>query len=455
MRRLLLLAFIWGWSFLFIKVAVEGLTPPTVAWARITLGAIVLHVVLRQRGVSLPRDRTTWRHFAVTALIGSAIPFTMLAWGEERITSALTAVLNASTPLFTALAAAVLLKDRIRLAQAGGLLLGLAGVAVAAGFGGSDLAGSSLAGSLAAVGAGACYGLAFVYMRRHLVGAATSPIVAAAGQLTAGSVLLLPLAAASSAAGGIELTPKRVLCVVLLGAVGTGVAYVLNYGVIAELGATKASLVTYVIPVVAVAVGVIVLDEPFELRLLAGGALIVAGIALVHDRLRFKRVPAVVGPVAVLLVVAATLVGCGGGSSASTGCGPIVREALDPQNLVHVLPGGADPTYISDPPTSGAHQPGPKITGVVTNPISRPLQVGLLESGAVLIQHRADLDAADRAALEALAGDRVVVAPSADLGKASVVATAWTFKRTCSEVDAPALEQFITARLGKGPNRTS
>ena len=139
----------------------------------------------------------------------------MLAWGEERITSALTAVLNASTPLFTALAAVVLLNDRLRRSQLLGLVLGVVGVAVAAGVGGGDLADSSVAGSLASVGAGAWYGLAFVYMRRHLTG--IPPVIAAAGQLTMATVLLLPFAVGTSIGPGVDLTAHRVLAIVLLG----------------------------------------------------------------------------------------------------------------------------------------------------------------------------------------------------------------------------------------------
>src|SRR3989440_11393513 len=144
MRRLLLLAFIWGWSFLFIKVSVEGMTPPTVACARVALGALVLVVALRSTGRTLPRERTMWRHFTIAALFGNVVPFTLLAWGEERITSALTSVLNASTPLFTAVIAALFLKDRFKPFQVGGLLLGFVGVGVAAGFGAGDLGHSSV-----------------------------------------------------------------------------------------------------------------------------------------------------------------------------------------------------------------------------------------------------------------------------------------------------------------------
>jgi drug/metabolite transporter (DMT)-like permease len=283
-RRLLLLAFIWGWSFLFIKVAVEGLPPLAVSGGRIALGAAVLVAVCAASGLRLPRDPTTWRHLAVAALLGNVLPFSLLAWGEQRVTSALTAVLNASTPLFTALAGAALLGERLRRGQVAGLAVGVVGVAVAAGVGGRDLADSSATGALAAVGAGACYGLAFTYMSRHLLG--LPAVVGAAGQLVAGTVLLGPVAIVVTAASQVSLTSTRALSVLLLGALGTGVAYVLYYRLVSDVGPTRASLVTYLVPLVAVTVGVVVLDEPFHLRVLAGGALIVGGIALVSPRRR-------------------------------------------------------------------------------------------------------------------------------------------------------------------------
>jgi drug/metabolite transporter (DMT)-like permease len=292
-RRLFLLAFIWGWSFLFIKVAVDGLTPTTVAWSRIALGAAVLYAILRHQGGRIPVDRTSLRHYAVAATIGNIVPFTLLAWGEQHITSALTAVLNASTPLFTAVFAAIGLSERLRPVQIAGLALGMAGVAVAAGLGASDLEGSSTAGALASILAGAAYGIAFVYMRRHLV--SYPPIVAATGQLATGAVMLFPLAALTSILDGVSVTPTRLGAILALGAIGTGLAYVLNYRIIGDLGPTKASLVTYVIPVVAVVVGIVVLDEPFEWRLVVGGLLTVGGIAAVNaKRPARERVPATV-----------------------------------------------------------------------------------------------------------------------------------------------------------------
>jgi drug/metabolite transporter (DMT)-like permease len=279
-RRLALLAFVWGWSFLFIKVAVGGMTPSTVAATRVALGMVVLLGVMRARGLRLPTGRTWWRHFTVVAVTGSAVPFTLLAWGERHISSALTAVLNASTPLFAALFVAAALGERLRGRQWGGLALGFAGVGIAAGVGGADLAGSSLGGEAAAVGAAACYGVAMTYTKAHLV--SIPPLVAATGQLVMGTVLLTPVALATTLDQGISLTPRRGAAIILLGAFGTGVAYVLFYRAIADLGPTVASTVTYLVPVVAVAVGVLFLHEDFHLRLVLGGALTVGGIALLN-----------------------------------------------------------------------------------------------------------------------------------------------------------------------------
>ena len=150
------------------------------------------------------------------------------------------------------------------------------------------------------------------------------------------------------------------------------------------------------------------------------------------------------------VAVAGSACGSSGGDDAG-GCAAITREALDPAYLVHVVSDDGDLEYTSDPPTSGPHQPSPPITGVVTDPIPRPVQVGILERGDVLLQHDPDLPGADLTRLEALAGDGVVVAPNPDLPE-PVVATAWLYKRTCDEVDAEALQEMIDERQGKGPD---
>jgi hypothetical protein len=164
----------------------------------------------------------------------------------------------------------------------------------------------------------------------------------------------------------------------------------------------------------------------------------------------FRRRPGLAALIVGSLAIAAAACGAGGGGDGSA-CGPITRESLDPAYLVHVLGTATEVEYTSDPPTSGPHQPGPAVDGVVDTPITRPVQVGILERGDVLLQHAPDLPPAQLATLEALGGPGVVVAPNADLPD-PVVATAWTYKRTCSAVDANALQDFVDQRLGKGPD---
>jgi drug/metabolite transporter (DMT)-like permease len=185
---------------------------------------------------------------------------------------------------------AVVLGERLRRVQLVGVVLGFVGVAIAAGVGGDDLAGSSVEGSLAVIAAAVCYGFGFTYARRNL--GETPPLVAATGQLVMGTLVIAPFAIGTSVVEGIDLAPHRLLAIVLLGALGTGYAHLLNYRSIAEVGPTRASVVTQLVPVVAVTVGVLFLGEPFHLRLLAGAALTLFGIALLHDRIRrFRTVP--------------------------------------------------------------------------------------------------------------------------------------------------------------------
>jgi len=462
-RRILLLAGIWGWSFLFIKVAVAGMTPPTLACLRCALGALALLALGRARGIRLPRDAVSWKHFAVMGLIYSAVPFTLLGWGEQRTTSALAAVCQADTPLFAALFSVLLLGERLRRAHVLGLVIGFTGVAICAGAAGGDLAHSSSAGAMAEVASGASYGLAFCYARRHLGGIA--PLVAATGQVITGTLLALPLAVATSLHSGIQLTPARLGAVAILGVVGTGIAYAINYASIADVGATRASLVTYLIPVVAVAVGIVVLGEPFELRVVAGGVVIVAGISLVQDRVaglrrRLLRVPLVGTALATLLLGACSSSGSASGTAGipASGCARTKHDPLDPRSVTHVLPGAPEPPYLTDPPTSGEHQVVVvrNLRGSRSQPLTRPVQVGLLEKGQVLIQYRpgpGDL----AASFSALAGNPLVtVAPDPGLA-VPVVATAWTWRLRCGDGGprtVSALEAFVSAHAGKGPEQT-
>lgn len=150
------------------------------------------------------------------------------------------------------------------------------------------------------------------------------------------------------------------------------------------------------------------------------------------------------------LAVTVAVAACGP-DGAATACGPIVSDRLDAGSLVHVLPGAPPPSYLVDPPTSGPHVVGPAVEGVQDDALDPPVQVGILERGDILIQHR-DLADADRARLEALAGPQVVVAPNPDLPD-RIVATAWTTRRSCEAVDVDALAEFVDARAGRGPDQ--
>lgn len=288
MVRLIALSCIWGWSFVLIRHGGEALTPSTVAAGRTALGWLFLTGVLRVRGIPFPRDRHHLWLFLVVGAFGSAIPFTLLAWGGQHIDSGLSAVLNGSTPLFTAALAVPLLGERARPSVVGGLVIGLLGVAVVAGVGGSDLDGAGLA-VLAPVGAGFCYGVGFCWAARHLMNVPT--VVAATGQVAGATVLLAPVAAVTSIVDGGVPRASHLAAVVVLGVVGTGLAYTLSYRIIADLGPTAASLVTYQIPVVALVAGWLVYDEPVPLRVVLGGAVIVASVALVTRARRAAPAP--------------------------------------------------------------------------------------------------------------------------------------------------------------------
>lgn len=277
--RLFALSFIWGWSFLFIRVAGEDLTPSAVAAGRTFLGAVVLLTVLQVRNIPVPRDRRTLLGLLFVGGVGSAIPFTLLAWGGQHIDSGLSAVLNASTPLFTAGLAVPFLGERARPRVVAGLLLGFVGVAVVAGVGSGSLGGGEGLAVLAPVGAGLCYGLAFCFSARNLMG--IPPVVAATGQVVGATILLAPFAIATTVTDGVMPGPRQVGSMLLLGSIGTGLAYILSFRIIADLGPTVASLCTYIIPVVALVVGALVLDERITLRVVVGGAITIVAVAVV------------------------------------------------------------------------------------------------------------------------------------------------------------------------------
>lgn len=447
----------WGWSFYFIKIALEGMTPTAVVLGRLIFGAAIVGLSLVISRTGLPREPSLWKHLAVMALVTNVVPFSLFAWAQERITSSLTSVLNASTALMAAIVAALFLGERLKRSQAIGLVMGFVGVAVAAGLGAGDVAGSSLTGTFAGLGGAFCYAVGFAYSQHHDLGA--RPEATTAGQLLIATAVMAPFGIGTSITEGISLTPTRFLAVFVLGVLGTGVGYLIYYRMIAEVGAAKASLVTYLVPVVGLVVGVTVADEPFSWRLVIGAVLIVGGVIAVQSNLpRWMK-----GKRPVALAVLAVLVGVGLGgcatsepsaqdtttsstiAEASEGCGTIVEEQLDPQSGRHLLPGASAPAYLSDPPTSGAHIiGGAPPSGVLMEPLDVPTQVRVLELGGVLVQYRpGEVSEAELDVLTALpeGNELIVVAPHDGL-PAPLVATAWVHKMLCEDADPDALAEF-------------
>ena len=283
--RLALLALLWGSSFLWIKLALDGLSPTQLVLARLVLGAaiLVLVLVVRVRRLRMPRDRTTWLHLTVAALIGNAIPYLLFAIGEQTVTSSLAGALNATTPLWTlGIGLAARTERQLSARRLVGLLVGFAGALVI--LAPWDAPGrGAVVGALACLGAAASYGLSYVYMGHRLAGRGLSPMVLAAAQLTAATGLLLVVTPVAGLQP-VQFTPAVLAAVGILGALGTGAAYVLNYQLITDEGPTATSTVTYLLPVVAVALGIVFLDEPAAAHLLVGTGIVLVGIALVQQR---------------------------------------------------------------------------------------------------------------------------------------------------------------------------
>lgn len=279
------LAAIWGCSFWFMKVGLRGLSPVEVAFWRLTLGAaalVVIGVVLR---VPPPRGWRTWGHLVVLATLMCAVPFSLFAFGETHVSSVLAGLINAATPITTlAVTLAAYREEAFAPRQLLGLALGFVGVAVLLG-GWSGLGGNEPVGALACLGAICCYGLGYPYARRHLTGTPDSPVALAFGQVALGALMLVPVLPFGWGGGG-SVTGEVAAAMLALGVLGSGVAYVLNFRIVAAAGATTASTVTYLIPLFAVVAGVAFLGESLTWNEPLGGLVVLLGVAVGSGRLR-------------------------------------------------------------------------------------------------------------------------------------------------------------------------
>ncbi len=280
--RLTLLALIWGSSFLWIKLALRGLSPVEVTFARLVLGSAVLFALVAAQRSSVPHSPRLWAHITVAALFGNASPYLLFAVGEQSVNSSTAGILNATTPLWTMLIALATRHQRsTSVRQVAGLVVGFGGALLI--FSPWKGSGFGSAGAIECLAAAASYGISFVYMDRFLARRGISPVALAACQLLAASILVA-ITFGVTGAPSPRLDVTVVTSIAVLGLIGTGMAYVLNYQIITSEGATVASTVTYLLPVVAIVLGVLVLNEQITLLIVAGIALILAGVALTRNR---------------------------------------------------------------------------------------------------------------------------------------------------------------------------
>ena len=286
--RFLTLAVFWGSSFTFIKMSLEGLSPGQVVLFRLALGALLLLSIAALRGVRLPAGGRTWRLITGAAVLGNVAPFLLLSYGEETATAGVAGALVGATPLLTlGLAAAVIPAERLGRGAVFGLVAGFVGVLLVVAPWREFH--TSVVGSLACLGAAMSYAAGFVFVRKHLSSLQIPALSLAAAQTLAATVLLVPLTPLLGWESP-NFTARVVGALLALGLLGSGVAYILYFRLIADLGASRASSVNYVVPVVAVALGVLVLDEPVTWHLVAGGALVLASMA--YARRQPQPVPA-------------------------------------------------------------------------------------------------------------------------------------------------------------------
>jgi drug/metabolite transporter (DMT)-like permease len=292
---LIALAVIWGAAFLFISVAVSEVEPLTYVWLRLTIAAAAMWLFLWWRGESAGLPRTVWGAIIVLALFNNAIPFVLFGWGQTHIASGLAAILNATTPIWGVVVAHLLTGDeKLSGRKLAGVFLGFAGVTVMIGPALLGSIGNNVLAQLACVAAALCYAFAGVWARRFRA-MGVSPMSVTTGQLTAGAVVMLPVALLVDQPWLDSLPSlKAIGAIVALAVVCSAFAYILYFRLIDRAGATNALLVTLLVPPVAIFLGSLVLSEVIEARDFAGLGLIALGLAAIDGRLLkfFSKGPA-------------------------------------------------------------------------------------------------------------------------------------------------------------------
>jgi drug/metabolite transporter (DMT)-like permease len=289
------LGFIWGSSYLFIKLAVDDFGTFTLVALRLTVGALLIWTVVRLAGQELPRERRIYGHLLVMAIINITIPFLLITWAEQSVESSLAAILTSPVPLIAIVLSAFFLHDEpLRVNGLVGLVVGFVGVVIVTSRG-LTAEGSSLTGEIALLGAALSYACGAVYARRNVRGLA--PMIPAAFQVTFAAIITGVCALLFEHPWTARPDAQAVFSILWLGILGSGVAYLFVFRLFANWGATRTTLVAYLLPVVGIVLGYLVLAEPIDGRIILGTALVIAGVGLVNSRFGKRRLFGRVPPI--------------------------------------------------------------------------------------------------------------------------------------------------------------
>ena len=272
----------WGSSYLFIKIAVDDFGTFTLVALRLAIGSALLWTVLRIARQPLPRSAHVYGHLVVMAVVNIAVPFLLITWAERSVESSLAAILTSIVPLFAVVIAPLFIEDEaMRINGVAGLAIGFIGVVVLTG-GGLSGASSDLLSEIALVGASLSYAVGAVYARRNIRGLPT--MIPAVFQVTFAMIITGTIAIVVEHPWTIQPTLAGVGAIVWLGIFGSGFAYLAFFRLLSHWGATRTTAVAYLLPVVAIALGFLVLGEQIDARTVIGTLLIIGGVALVNSR---------------------------------------------------------------------------------------------------------------------------------------------------------------------------
>ena len=283
----LALGLVWGCSFIFIKLGLEFLTHYGVAFVRCALGAITLLIIVKIKKIKLPNDKSTWQKLWILSMLLNVIPGILFAYAEVHVTSVLAGIINATTPLATLIVMLIAFREeKLKVEQIIGLIIGAIGVMVVLGIW-QGVGENQLTGVIALLIAVTCYGISFPYTVRNIIPLGLKPEAAATTQLIMAAITLLPFYLFDGISQD-YYRPATFLAMLALGILGSGIAYIWNFSIIAAAGSSIASSVTYLTPVVAIIVGWVFLGEALSWYEPVGALLVIIGAAISQGRFNRK-----------------------------------------------------------------------------------------------------------------------------------------------------------------------